>query len=91
MSESPNKPIHRLTVDRARVSPAQIPLSDPVEGSPVSDPPSSETEIDLLVLATDLQPFGTAQAFVDQSLWDGEQEVDAFLEWVSQQRDQATL
>ncbi len=91
MSESPSKPILRLIVDGPQVGPARIPLSDPVEGSPVSDPPSSETEIDLLALATDLQPFGTTQAFVDQSLWDGEQEVDAFLEWVSQQRDQATL
>lgn len=64
--------------------------------SPVSTPgtPTAEVvprSIDALIDKQALQPFTSSQDFVDPELWDGDDEVDSFLRWVDEHRDQAVL
>ncbi len=77
----PDGGVQRLSI--LRLSPVSTPAGVAAESAPRA--------IDTLVEEQAPAPFKTAREFVDPRLWSSEEEVDAFLAWVDDARNQATL
>jgi hypothetical protein len=77
----PDGGVQRLSI--LRLSPVSTPAGVAAESAPRT--------IDSLVQEQEPSHFETAREFVDPRLWSGEEEVDAFLAWVDDARNQATL
>lgn len=77
----PNGDVQRLSI--LRLSPVSTPVGATAESAPRA--------IQTLVADQEQTRFESVRDFIDPELWDGEEEVDAFLEWVNAARDQATL
>jgi len=77
----PDGGIQRLSI--LRLAPVSTPAGATAESAPRA--------IEALVEEQEPPPFESARDFIDPELWDGEEEVDAFLEWVNEARSQATL
>lgn len=77
----PDGKIRRLSI--LRLSPVTTPAGVVAEPAPRA--------IYALITEQAPPPFDTAQDFFDPSLWNGDEEVDAFLEWLGEHRDEAIL